>query len=336
MRMENKFKFDNTEYDFLMEDLTDLYEDKYKLDNENEDCEIEDENYETETNFNEDTLFDVVNNCKKKNSFVRWNCLSISEQNKYVLSAQNGDKESLTIILNGVSNYIRKKVFWVAHVNSIDADDLYQEGVLGVLDALKRFDANSEYKFLTYAAFYIKNYINKYIKKQGLIIRVPTHLMDKYFRVRSNFHYLKSKEDFFNILERENLSLADYYNIYNIKNILSLDYVYQYGNHSASDLENISIMDTLVDEKADIYSNFTKNEMKKALRGVLETLSEKEKFVLRMRNGFVDGKRYTLEEVGNSLGVTRERIRQIEKNAMRKVKFQVRKYGINSAEDYFA
>lgn len=207
--------------------------------------------------------------------------------------------------------------------SKMSVDDLMQEGYIGLLKAAERFDATLGNAFTTYATWWIKQNISRAIMDSGFMIRLPIHLMEKISKVTKldNTYEIQGLDyknrlikisDALNISIREVKQVISYRNIY--LNLSSLDIPIGEEEHSI-------LIDFIKDEGAILPDDYTINELlKDELNDVLLELTDREEKVLRLRFGLDDGRTRTLEEVGKEFNVTRERIRQIEAKALRKLK----------------
>ncbi len=196
--------------------------------------------------------------------------------------------------------------------------DLIQEGNLGLLKAADKFDYTMGYKFSTYATCWIKQSINRAIADQGRTIRIPVHMVETYNRVtrctRQLLQELGRDPTPAEIAERLGMPVSKVENIQKVTQTpVSLES--PVGEEEDSHLGDF-IPDTDTPSPEDeAFKSVLKEEIVRALH----TLSEREAHVLKLRYGLLDGKTYTLEEIGQQLSITRERIRQIEKKALRKL-----------------
>lgn len=210
--------------------------------------------------------------------------------------------------------------------STFDPEDLFQEGVIGLIKGIEKFKLEYNVEFSTYVVYWIMQSIDRAIYDKGHLIRLPVYLAEKMNKVRrleeKSVKYDMSL-DIKNMCEKSGLSVEKYFELkkyeQNFRNIASLDV--PIGEDEETELgELLSSKNVLQTyrEDLDVEKIVVKRELKDEIESILNKVTLRERVILEQRIGWAGQKPKTLAEIGKTLGLTRERIRQIQERALKK------------------
>lgn len=260
------------------------------------------------------------------NEISQYPLLTPEEKEELWPLIKSGDKDATDkMILSNLRLVV--KIAQKYSESGVPLQDLIQEGTIGLQTAVQRFDPSLGYQFSTYAAFWIKQRITKMIMNSSKMVRLPVNVMNdlaKLNKAKQNFIEQNHRNPNFNELSKmTDLSPDKLRDVLNIvqQGISSLDQMVRPSDEEISNIYSITPNHDVIMPEDQTF-NF---ERRDAILHVLDTLSDKEKEVIIKRFGFDDGVQKSLDQVGKSMGLTRERARQLEITALKKLRNPIRK-----------
>ncbi len=246
--------------------------------------------------------------------------LTPEEEKELAIRAKKGDKEALKKLVEGnlrfVVNIAKNFMGW-----GVPLTDLIAAGNLGLIEAAKRFDPDKNVKFISYAVWWIRQAIMQTIFQQTGAVRIPikesifiAKVKDTYDKLKEELGREPSEEE---IAKKLNTSVKKVRNALSIVRLpISLDMPIGENNE-----ESFTLLDILSKKGTeDIEENIVKETLHKDLEELINALDEREREIIKLRFGLEDDEPKTLEEVGEKLNISRERVRQLEQRALKKLK----------------
>ena len=248
----------------------------------------------------------------------RISLLTPEEEMELSIKVANGDEEAknrlaesnLRLVVSIAKRYVGRGLLFL---------DLIQEGNIGLMKAVDKFDYDQGYKFSTYATWWIRQAITRALADQARTIRVPVHMVEtinKMARIQRQLTLELNREP-----SEEEIAKKMGISVEKVRDVIKISQDPVSLETPIGEEDDSHLGDFVKDINTMTPEEYATNEiLKEEIKAVLETLQEREQEVLELRFGLIDGTSHTLEEVGKRFNVTRERIRQIEAKALRKLR----------------
>lgn len=254
---------------------------------------------------------------KKVNSYKS---LDSAEEKEIARKAKNGDKEAKKILVQSNLKLVLTIARKAIHVSKLPMVDLIQEGNLGLMIAVEKFNPDLGYRFSTYASWWIKQAMFKAISEQSHCMKIPVYIQEtlsKFSKVKAEmeraYNCQVTNKDVAQKMNLEPEKVDTYLSAYTTT--ISIE-----GSFDAKNGSELNVADVLEDETTSVEASIQYEELKKEIANVVSTLKEREQSVIKMRFGLENFARTTLEDIGKMFGVTKECIRQTEMRALNKLR----------------
>lgn len=254
----------------------------------------------------------------------RYKLLSNEEICELFQKIENGDRDAYNKVVTHNLKLVVKyaKVIKQSYKSNVPLTDLIQAGNIGLMRAVDKFEYKKGYAFSTYAIWWIRQSIVRHLYESENIIRVPVHMSEKFTSIakaENIYRDMQGKEPSYEELaESVKLSKKEY-NLYKTVNtkVSSL-------NYTMGDDDSCELMNFVPSGTADpVYEETQQEILRETINSVLDNMDPRESYIIRARYGLDGGVPMTLEEIGKEMGITRERVRQIESLAMKKLRTSV-------------
>lgn len=246
--------------------------------------------------------------------------LTAEEEQNLAKEAKNGNEKAKRELIKCNLKLVVAVAKKVIHNSKLPLSDLIQEGNMGLMIAVDKFNPKFGYRLATYASWWIKQSMFKAISEQSHSVKIPVYIQEtlsKYSKIKAEMENKTNREiksdEVAKEMNIEPFKINNYLNAY--KKTLSLDSAFETSNGS-----EVKLSDIIEDGKSNVQSDIEYEAMKKDLNEIISTLKEREQKVILCRFGLNGREKQTLEEIGKTYGVTKECIRQTEARALNKLK----------------
>lgn len=254
----------------------------------------------------------------------RYKLLTNDETIELFKLIQQGDKDAYNKMVTHNLKLVVKyaKVIKQSYKSNVPLTDLIQAGNIGLMRAVEKFEYQRGYAFSTYAIWWIRQSIVRHIYEVENAIRVPVHMSEKFTTIskaETSFRELNGRDPSFEELSDSVKMTAKEYKLYKTVNtqVSSL-------NYTVGDDDNCELINFVNNGPADpVYEETSQEMLRDTIHEVLNSMDKREAFIIRARYGLDGNTPMTLEQIGKTMGITRERVRQLETIAMKKLRTSV-------------
>ena len=254
------------------------------------------------------------------NNISKFRILTKEEEKALFEKAKNGDSKAREEIINCNLRLVVAiaKKYQAQHLQLMD---LIQEGNLGLIEAYNKYDVSMGYKFSTYATWWIKQNIGNAISNKNDMIRKPVYLKESIAKMKKVARQIEmqsgnsaSVEEIANAMKISKKTVENMQQVINNSQVISIE-------TPLNNETNDTLQDFIADDESETQEEIVskKDSTRFILNIIDKTLTPREKDVILMRMGFVSGEEETLQAIGDKLGLTRERVRQLESQALKKL-----------------
>lgn len=254
------------------------------------------------------------------NNISKFRILTKEEEKALFEKAKNGDSKAREEIINCNLRLVVAiaKKYQAQHLQLMD---LIQEGNLGLIEAYNKYDVSMGYKFSTYATWWIKQNIGNAISNKNDMIRKPVYLKESIAKMKKVARQIEmqsgnsaSVEEIANAMKISKKTVENMQKVINNSQVISIE-------TPLNNETNDTLQDFIADDESETQEEIVskKDSTRFVLNIIDKTLTPREKDVILMRMGFVSGEEETLQAIGDKLGLTRERVRQLESQALKKL-----------------
>lgn len=248
--------------------------------------------------------------------------LTYEEEKKLALRIKDGDQKAVDTL---IEHNLRLVVSIAKHYTGCGLSllDLIQEGNVGLIEAAKKYDVDKGFRFSTYATWWVRQKIGRALSDQSRSIRIPAHIAELVSKIKKIMGTMT--QELGRTPTEEEIAKKLNVEVDKVKVALDMSQAISSLDVPVGEDEETTIGDLQADPSVkNLMANLIDEANRQIIETIFATLNEREANVLRLRFGMNVNHAYTLEEVGNELGITRERVRQIETRALRKMRNPVR------------